>query len=65
MKARGPRAMANLYLVTKLDGSEEVTADFYERNGEAWTFVRSGDEVYRIKIDEVLSIAKAPKDLVS
>lgn len=56
--------MANLYLVTKLDGSEEVTADFYERNGEEWTFVRSGDEVYRIKIDEVLSIAKAPKDLV-
>jgi hypothetical protein len=56
--------MANLYLVTNVDGTEEVTADFYERDGEDWTFVRSGDEVYRIKIDDVVSIAKAPKDLV-
>jgi hypothetical protein len=55
--------MANLYLVTNVDGTEEVTADFYERDGEDWTFVRSGDEVYRIKIDDVVSIAKAPRDL--
>lgn len=55
--------MANLYLVTNVDGTEEVTADFYERDGEEWTFVRSGDEVYRIKIDDVVSIAKAPRDL--
>ena len=63
MKTRGPRARANLYLVTNVDGTEEVTADFYERDGEDWTFVRSGDEVYRIKIDDVVSIAKAPRDL--
>lgn len=55
--------MANLYLVTNVDGTEEITADFYERNGEDWTFVRGGEEVYRIKIDEVVSIAKAPRDL--
>jgi hypothetical protein len=55
--------MANLYLVTNVDGTEEITADFYERNGEDWTFVRGGEEVYRIQIDEVVSIAKAPRDL--
>jgi ADP-glucose pyrophosphorylase len=55
--------MTNLYLVWRNDGAQEVTADFYERKDEDWVFVLAGDEVYRIKIDEVVSIAKAPRDL--
>jgi hypothetical protein len=55
--------MANLYFVTRADGAEEIAADFYERKGEEWAFVLSGTEVYRIKIDDVVSVAKAPRDL--
>jgi hypothetical protein len=56
--------VANLYLVTNVGSAHEVTADFYERQGEDWAFILRGDEVYRIKIDDVLSIAKAGRDPV-
>lgn len=57
--------MANFYLVSTREGTEEVTADFYERKGEHWAFVLGGDTIYSIKIDDVVSIAKAPTDLHS
>jgi hypothetical protein len=57
--------VANLYLVMMTDGrTEEISADFYERDGEDWVFLSHMNEVYRIKIDDVVSVAKAPKDLV-
>jgi hypothetical protein len=56
--------VANLYLVTNVDSTHEVTADFYEREGEDWAFVLGGDEVYRIKIGDVISIAKAYREPV-
>jgi len=57
--------VANLYLVMMADGSaEEIAADFYERDGDHWVFLSHMDEVYRVKIDDVVSVAKAPKDLI-
>lgn len=57
--------MANFYLVSTGEGTEEVTADFYERKGEHWAFVLGGGIIYSIKIDDVVSIGKAPTDLRS
>ena len=52
--------VANFYLVQTEDGTEELTADFYERKEEDWAFVLAGHEVYRIEMDDVVSIATAP-----
>ena len=57
--------MANFYLVTRVEGTEEVTADFYERQEQDWVFVRGGGEVYRVEMGDVVSITKTPKDLAS
>jgi hypothetical protein len=54
----------NLYLLMKRDGtSDEISADFYERDGDDWIFTLSGDEVARIAIDDIVSVAKAPRDM--
>jgi len=54
----------NLYLLMKTDGtSDEISADSYEREGDDWLFTLRGDVVARIRIDQIASIAKAPRDL--
>jgi len=56
--------MPNLYLLMKTDGSsDEVSADSYERDGDDWLFILRGDIVTRIRIDQIASIAKGPRDL--
>ena len=61
-----PRVMANLYLLTKADGpADEISADFYQRDGDDWVFLLGGDEVARMPIDSIVSIAKAPRDMTS
>jgi hypothetical protein len=59
------RRMPNSYLVTEPDGTEEITADFYERQGEDWVFFLGGREVYRVPIERVLSVGKTPLNLSS
>jgi hypothetical protein len=55
--------MPNLYLIQKSDKTgDEVSADFYERQGDDWVFLLGGSEVARLKIDSIVSIAKAPRD---
>lgn len=59
-------AMPNLYLVLKSDNTpDEVSADFYERQGDDWVFLLRGSEVARLKIESIVSIAKAPRDFSS
>jgi hypothetical protein len=54
----------NLYLVGKTDGTpDEISADFYQREGDDWVFTLGGAEVARIAIDDIVSIVKAPRDL--
>jgi hypothetical protein len=56
--------MPNLYLLMKLDGpSDEISADFYQRDGDDWVFWLGEQEVARIPIDAIVSIAKAPRDM--
>ena len=55
--------MPNLYLIEKTDNTpDEVSADFYERQGDDWVFLLGGTEVARLEIDSIVSIAKAPCD---
>ena len=55
--------MPNLYLLQRTDGgSDEISADHYERQGDDWVFLLNGDEVARIEIDSIVSLAKAPRD---
>lgn len=55
--------MPNLYLIQKTDNNpDEVSADFYERQGDDWVFMLGGAEVARLEIDSIVSIAKAPRD---
>jgi hypothetical protein len=55
--------MPNLYLILKSDNTpDEVSADFYERQGDEWVFLLGGSEVARLQIDNIVSIAKAPRD---
>jgi hypothetical protein len=54
----------NLYLLTKTAGApDEISADFYERDGDDWIFTLGGEEVARVPIDEIVSIVKAPRDM--
>jgi len=56
--------MPNLYLIQKNDNTgDEVSADFYERQGDDWVFLLGGSEVARLEIESIVSIAKAPRDL--
>jgi hypothetical protein len=56
--------MPNLYLIQKSDNTgDEVSADFYERQGDDWVFLLGGSEVARLEIESIVSIAKAPRDL--
>jgi hypothetical protein len=56
--------MPNLYLLMKMDGpADEISADFYQRDGDDWVFWRGDAEVARIPIDSIVSIAKAPRDM--
>ena len=56
--------MPNLYLLTKTDGvPDEISADFYQREGDDWVFTLVGEEVARIPIDAIVSIVKAPRDM--
>jgi len=58
------REMPNLYLIQKSDNTgDEVSADFYERQGDDWVFLLGGSEVARLEIESIVSIAKAPRDL--
>ncbi len=58
--------MPNLYLLTKADGpADEISADFYQRDGDDWVFLLAGSEVARMPIDTVVSIAKAPRDMTT
>jgi hypothetical protein len=51
---------SNSYLITKFDGtSEEILADHYEREGDAWVFLIGSTEVLRMPIEEIASITKA------
>ncbi len=57
------RDMPNLYLIQKTDNApDEVSADFYERQGDDWVFMLGGAEVARLEIESIVSIAKAPRD---
>ncbi|MEA2522142.1 MAG: hypothetical protein QOI81_1788 [Actinomycetota bacterium] len=50
----------NSYLILYVDGlSEEVEAQFYERDAGDWVFTASGVEVLRTSADRVASISKA------
>lgn len=61
-----PFRVANLYLLMKADGlSDEISADFYQREGDDWVFTLGGDEVARMPIETIVSIAKAPRDMTS
>lgn len=54
----------NLYLLTKTAGApDEISADFYERDGDDWIFTLGGEEVARVPIDKIVSIVKAPRDM--
>jgi len=56
--------MPNLYLIHKSDNTgDEVSADFYERQGDDWVFLLGGSEVARLEIKRIVSIAKAPRQL--
>ena len=56
--------MPNLYLIQRSDNTgNEVSADFYERQGDDWVFLLGGSEVARLEIESIVSIAKAPRDL--
>jgi hypothetical protein len=56
--------MPNLYLIQKSDNTgDEVSADFYERQGHDWVFLLGGAEVARLEIERIVSIAKAPRQL--
>jgi hypothetical protein len=56
--------MPNLYLIQKSDNTgDEVSADFYERQGDDWVFLLGGSEVARLEIERIVSIAKAPRQL--
>ena len=58
--------MPNLYLIQKSDNTgDEVSADFYERQGDDWVFLLGGSEVARLEIESIVSIAKAPRDFAS
>jgi hypothetical protein len=58
--------MPNLYLIQKSDNTgDEVSADFYERQGDDWVFLLGGSEVARLQIESIVSIAKAPRDFAS
>ena len=58
--------MPNLYLIQKSDNTgDEVSADFYERQGDDWVFLLGGSEVARLEIDSIVSIAKAPRQFAS
>jgi hypothetical protein len=55
--------MPNLYLIQRTDDTgDEVSADFYERQGDDWVFLLAGSEVARLAIESIVSIAKAPRD---
>jgi hypothetical protein len=55
--------MPNLYLIQKTNNEpNEVSADFYERQGDDWVFMLGGAEVARLEIESIVSIAKAPRD---
>ncbi len=55
--------MPNLYLIQKTNNEpNEVSADFYERQGDYWVFMLGGAEVARLEIGSIVSIAKAPRD---
>ena len=55
--------MPNLYLIQKTNNEpNEVSADFYERQGDDWVFMLGGAEVARLAIESIVSIAKAPRD---
>ena len=55
--------MPNLYLIQKSDNTgDEVSADFYERQGDDWVFLLRGTEVARLEIETIVSIGKAPLD---
>ncbi len=54
------------YLIQKSDNTgDEVSADFYERQGDDWVFLLGGSEVARLQIESIISIAKAPRDFAS
>jgi hypothetical protein len=54
----------NLYLLTKTAGApDEISADFYELDGDDWIFTLGGEEVARVPIDKIVSIVKAPRDM--
>jgi hypothetical protein len=62
-RADGSPDMPNLYLIQKTDSTpDEVSADFYERQGDDWVFLLGGTEVARLEIESIVSIAKAPRD---
>ena len=43
--------MPNLYLIQKTNNEpNEVSADFYERQGDYWVFMLGGAEVARLEI---------------
>ena len=53
--------MTNIYDVSHVNGDiYEVEADFYQRDGEDWTFFADGSEVFRVAWSEVLSVSKSP-----
>jgi hypothetical protein len=61
-----PCRVPNLYLLMKADGpSDEISADFYQREDDDWVFMLAGAVVARMPIDSIVSIAKAPRDMTS
>ena len=56
-------AVPNLYLLQRTHGGfDEIEADSYERVDDDWVFHLNGDDVARVAIDSIVSIAKAPRE---
>jgi hypothetical protein len=59
-----PFRVPNLYLLMKTEGpADEIEADFFQREGDDWVFTLGGEEVAKLPIDSIVSIAKAPRDM--
>ena len=52
----------NIYTIEDADGrTDDIEADFCERVGDEWVFYAGLREVFRIPIDSVVGLMKAPK----
>jgi hypothetical protein len=52
----------NIYTIEEVNGRmDDIEADFCERVGDDWVFYAGLQEVFRIPIESVVGVMKAPK----